>query len=78
MQQSEHKEAAARRGDTLACAKRFDLSPSFLEKDRIGAKRIPYIKIGRKVLYDFESVERALLAYQVGGPPPAASARGRR
>lgn len=65
----------ARRGDTQETAKQFGLSESFLEKDRLGARRIPFIKLGRKVLYDFTSVESALAAYEVGGPQ---SKRGRR
>jgi len=48
------------------------LSVSFLQKDRRGQKRIPYIPMGHRCLYDVDEALAAVKALTVGGP------RGRR
>jgi hypothetical protein len=54
-------------------AKILGTSVSFLNADRIGAKRVPFFRMGRKVLY----VPRAIMAYRdtlMQGPEISASA----
>ena len=48
------------------------LSVHFLQKDRRGPQRIPFIRLGDRVLYDPQEVMAAVKALTVGGP------RGRR
>lgn len=49
---------------TREVAERFNLSTSWLTKSRVlgGANALPYIKIGRKVLYRADDVRAALSA----------------
>ncbi len=49
------------------CAKATGMSVSFLRKDRIGKQLIPYIKVGKRVLYDLAQVRCALRNMQTGG-----------
>jgi hypothetical protein len=49
------------------CAKATSLSLPFLRKDRITDQRIPFIKIGKRVMYDLDAVHAALQALQKGG-----------
>ena len=44
------------------------VSVGFLQKDRIGPQRIPYIKLGDRVLYDMDEVMVAVKSMTVGGP----------
>lgn len=53
----------------------INLSVAFLEKDRVGPQRIPFIKIGDRCLYHIPTVLEALQQYQRGGPQ---GNRGRR
>jgi hypothetical protein len=50
-----------------ACAKATSLSLPFLRKDRITDQRIPFIKIGKRVMYDLDAVHAALRTMQHGG-----------
>lgn len=58
-------------------AEAIGLSVHTLRKDRVGARRIPYFKVGRAVLYDLDRVREALVSYEHGGPQPR-KAGGRR
>ena len=46
------------------------MSVSFLQRDRRLAKRIPFVKIGDKCLYDPVAVAAALQALAQGGQTP--------
>jgi hypothetical protein len=47
--------------DTPAAADFLGVSPAFLEKDRItGEHGIPYVKLGRKVLYDITDLNQLM------------------
>lgn len=47
---------------TNALAKYLDVSQSSLEKDRVlGTLNIPYLKLGRVVLYDLDEVDKYLI-----------------
>lgn len=48
------------------------VSAGFLQKDRLGAKRIPFVRLGDRCLYDFDEALAAVKALTIGGP------RGRR
>ena len=48
------------------------VSVGFLQKDRIGPQRIPFVRLGDRCLYNVEEVLAAVRAMSVGGP------RGRR
>ena len=61
--------------DTVGLTRKVPLTKSWLEKDRIGAKLIPFIKVGDKVIYDVPKVLQALDSMTVGG---TTSRRGRR
>jgi len=51
-------------------------SKSWLQKDRITAKRIPFIKLGDRCLYDLDKVLQAIEAHSVGGSVRRAGRRG--
>ncbi len=51
------------------------VSVAFLQKDRRGAKQVPFIRLGDRCLYDPDAVIKALEGYVVGGP---SARRGRR
>jgi hypothetical protein len=53
------------------------VSIHFLRKDRRTARRIPFVRLGDRILYDVERVRRAMLELEEGGPAPK-SARGAR
>ena len=55
-----------------ALAPLLGVSVGFLQKDRREARRIPYIKLGDRCLYDIDEALSAVRALTVGGP------RGRR
>jgi len=44
------------------------VSVGFLQKDRIGAQRIPFVRLGDRCLYDPEDAMAAVKAMTVGGP----------
>jgi hypothetical protein len=48
------------------------VSAGFLQKDRITAQRIPFVRLGDRCLYDLDEALAAVKALSVGG------ARGRR
>lgn len=43
------------------------VSVSFLRRDRIEGRRIPFIKLGDRCLYDLQDVLAAMRALKVGG-----------
>lgn len=45
---------------TVDAAKFLNVSRSFLDKDRISEKRIPFMRIGRKIAYDIKDLEAFL------------------
>lgn len=57
-----------RRVDAQGVAEYLGISRSFVEKDRSTRQIIPYIRLGRKVIYDLDLVDQALAAYAQGGP----------
>ncbi len=48
------------------------VSAGFLQKDRITAQRIPFVRLGDRCLYDVDEALAAVKALTIGGP------RGRR
>lgn len=54
--------------DDRVVAEETNLSRGFLQKDRIGAQLVPFIKVGDRCLYDLDAVFDALRQYQRGGP----------
>ena len=48
-------------------AKALDISVSWLQKDRVGKKKIPFVKMGENVRYDLEEARLALKAMAAGG-----------
>ncbi|MEW5880135.1 MAG: excisionase [Pseudomonadota bacterium] len=57
-----------RRVDAQGVADYLGMSRSFVEKDRTTRKILPFIRIGRKVIYDLDLIDQALTAYAQGGP----------
>lgn len=53
----------------------FPLTTSWLRKDRMVSQRIPFVKVGGRVLYNLDAVRAALDALTVGGPQ---TSKGRR
>lgn len=53
--------------DENVMAGMLGLSKSFLQKDRVTSKRIPFVKIGNCVRYSPEVVKAAVSALQQGG-----------
>ena len=51
-------------------ARILPVSVGFLQKDRITAQRIPFVRLGDRCLYDVDEVFAALKALTVGGPRP--------
>ncbi|MCU0969969.1 MAG: hypothetical protein MUF03_14365 [Rubrivivax sp.] len=52
------------------------VSVAFLQRDRREAKRIPFIRLGDRILYDPDEVLAAVKAMTIGGPRGRRSARG--
>lgn len=46
------------------------VSVAFLQKDRLGPKRIPFIRLGDRCLYDKAEVMAAVKAMSIGGSRP--------
>ena len=71
---NEHKLEEGPQTDTPRFVRDVQLAPmiavsvTFLQKDRIGARRIPFIRLGDRCLYDPKAVFAALEEYAVGGP----------
>jgi len=63
--------------DDVAQARKIGLSVSFLRKDRRTNRRIPFIRLEGRVLYDPKRVRDALLALEEGGPPVKRARRER-
>lgn len=57
--------------DESTMAGLLGLSVSFLQKDRVTSKRIPFVKIGSAIRYNPESVKAAVSALQQGGDATA-------
>lgn len=53
----------------------LNLSVHTLRRDRVGARRIPFFRVGRCVRYDLGRVWEALAAIEVGGPTPRPARR---
>jgi len=53
------------------CASALSTSVGWLRKDRLGAKVLPFYRIGKLVRYDLERCRAALLAIEEGGPKAA-------
>ena len=49
-------------------AKEIKLSVFWLQKDRITARRLPFLRIGRSIRYDLAKVHAALATSEEGGP----------
>jgi hypothetical protein len=60
--------------DEHVIAAAIGVSVYFLRKDRQHRRRIPYYRLGSRVLYNLERVQEALQALEVGG----AQVRGRK
>lgn len=48
-------------------AEAIGVSVSFLRKDRITARRIPFYKLGSRVVYNLDRVREALAGFEEGG-----------
>jgi hypothetical protein len=61
-------------------ARMLGVSPQFLQKDRVTAKRIPFVRLGDRCLYEPEVVLATVRAMATGGDQPnrARMARKRR
>lgn len=57
-------------------AERLGIPLPTIRADRFGERRLPFIKLGRSVLYDFEECFEALKQYRVGGTQQAEQAHG--
>jgi hypothetical protein len=56
--------------DEQQLAPLIGVSIHFLRKDRRTARRIPFVRLGDRILYDVERVKRAMLELEEGGPTP--------
>ncbi len=57
---------------TKQAAEATGLSKEFFEKDRVtGLHRVPYLKVGRKVLYDAEALQKWMAAHAVNADEAA-------
>jgi hypothetical protein len=53
--------------DDIAVAAALGVSVSTVRHDRLGARRIPFYRIGGSIRYDLDRVWEALAALEVGG-----------
>jgi len=53
--------------DEIACANSISMSVHWLRKDRRGARRIPFYRLGDRILYDLDRVRASLLKTEEGG-----------
>ena len=73
MESNNHQQASTAKYVTdREMAPVISVSVGFLQKDRIGPQRIPFVRLGDRCLYNVEEVLAAVRAMSVGGP------RGRR
>lgn len=61
--------------DEVAAAKALGMSVAWLRKDRLGARTIPFYRLGTSVRYDLGRVREALAAVAEGGPRGKAAVR---
>jgi hypothetical protein len=61
--------------DEKGIADVFDISVSFVRKDRSGKRILPFFRIGDLIRYDVERCREALLANEEGGPQKATRKR---
>lgn len=54
--------------DEHQAARALGLSVHTLRKDRTGARRIPFYRIGSSIRYNLVRVQEALATMEVGGP----------
>ena len=59
-------------------ARMLGVSPQFLQKDRVGPTRIPFVRLGDRCLYEPEVVLEAVRAMAVGGDQPSRTRMARR
>jgi hypothetical protein len=67
MDTDNEKQHAAMLIDERQQAKLIGVSVAFLRKDRLTVRRIPFIRLGGRILYDPARVHQALLAFEQGG-----------
>jgi len=60
--------------DDSTAAPALGVSVSWLRKDRLGRRLIPFVRIGGSVRYHLPTVRDALLANAEGGPATTAKA----
>ena len=53
------------------------VSIHFLRKDRRSARRIPFVRLGDRILYDVDRVKHAMLEFEEGGPEPKSTRRAK-
>jgi hypothetical protein len=70
---------ARRLTDTQGAADYLGLSVHTVRKDRLGARRFPYIKLGPELYrYDLDRLDEVLTKSEVGAPAPALRGRAAR
>lgn len=57
--------------DEYAAAAAINKSVGWMRKDRLGARIIPFYKIGGSVRYNLDRIREALAAVEEGGPAAA-------
>ena len=55
----------------------LNVSVGFLRKDRRTKRRLPFIRLGDRILYDLDRVRAALLELEEGGAPVQGRKAGR-
>lgn len=61
--------------DDVTCAAALGVSVSWLRKDRRLQRRVPFYRLGGRILYNLDRVREALAEVEEGGP---AQRKGRR
>jgi hypothetical protein len=56
-------------------AEAIGMSVHFVRKDRYTKKRIPFYRVGGRILYNLDRVRAGLAALEEGGPTPRKSAK---
>lgn len=54
--------------DETACARALSKSLSWIRKDRLGRKTIPFVRVAGSVRYDMDRVMAVVMATEEGGP----------
>ncbi len=67
--------AERRIGTEHEAAAYLGLSVHTLRKDRTGARRIPFYRIGSAIRYDLDRLDAALTNFECGGPAPRPTRR---